>query len=271
MALKGNLRDFSLIQLLNLVNLAHKSGVLVIEGQSDEAKIYFKDGKLSYANLGREENNLIAVLQRYQKISEAQQQVLLEKSTQMNDKELGLLLVNAQYLNQKDIIDTLKGYFVDLIRRLFNWQEGYFYFDPEQNLPENLIPVKLDLESVIVEGTHQVKEWETLQEEIPSLEMSLKFPDRPGANIRNVNLSVDEWRVVSYVNPRNTMHQISQTIKIDDLKMRKIVFSLLQAGLVEIIRPGGMPALPRDKMFPTKNPVEQKSMLNRLITRIRAI
>jgi hypothetical protein len=189
----------------------------------------------------------------------------------MNDKELGLLLVNAQYLNQKDIIDTLKGYFVDVIRRLFNWQEGYFYFDPEQNLPENFIPVKLDLESLIVEGTHQVKEWETLQEEIPSLEMSLKFTDRPGANIRNVNLSVDEWRVVSYVNPRNTMHQISQTIKIDDLKMRKIVFSLLQAGLVEIIRPGGMPALPRDKMFPTKNPVEQKSMLNRLITRIRAI
>jgi len=45
MALKGNLRDFSLIQLLNLVNLAHKSGVLVIEGQSDEVKIYFKDGR----------------------------------------------------------------------------------------------------------------------------------------------------------------------------------------------------------------------------------
>jgi hypothetical protein len=271
MALKGNLRDFSLIQLLNLVNLAHKSGVMVIEGQSDEAKIYFKEGKLSYARLGREENNLLAVLQRYQKITDAQQQILKEKSDQMNDKELGLMLVNAQYLCQRDIIDTLKGYFVDVIRRLFGWQEGYFYFDPDQTIPDNFIPVKLELESMIVEGTRQMKEWEMLQEEIPSLEMSLKFTERPGANIRKVNLSVDEWRVVSYVNPRNTMHQISDTIKVDDLKMRKIVFSLLQAGLVELVRPGGVPPLPRDKMFPTKNPVEQKSLLNKLITRIRAI
>jgi len=89
----------------------------------------------------------------------------------------------------------------------------------------------------------------------------LEIHRTPWGEYPQVNLSVDEWRVVSYVNPRNTMHQISQTIHIDDLKMRKIVFSLLQAGLVEIIRPGGMPVLPREKMFPTKNPVEQKSML----------
>ena len=112
---------------------------------------------------------------------------------------------------------------------------------------------------------------EQLQEEIPTLEMSLKFADRPGANIRKVNLSVDEWKVVSYVNPKNTMRQISQVTKMDDFQIRKVVYSLLQAGLVEIIRPGGIPILPRDKMFPTKNPDEQKSMLNRLITRIRAI
>ena len=271
MALRGNLRDFSLIQLLNLINLAHKSGVLILEGQSDEAKVFFKDGKLSYARLSREENSLVFVLQRYQKINEEQFKILTEKSKQMNDKELGLLLVNAQYMQQGDIIDCLKGYFVDIIRRLFNWQDGYFSFDPEQGLAENFIPVRLELESLIVEGTHQLKEWESLQEEIPSLEMSLKFTERPGANIRKVNLSVDEWKVVSYVNPRNTMRQIAQATKMDDLKIRKIVYSLLQAGLVEIIRPGGMPVLPRDKMFPTKNPVEQKSMLNRLITRIRAI
>ena len=35
MALKGNLRDFSTTQLLNLINLARKTGTLTIEGSSD--------------------------------------------------------------------------------------------------------------------------------------------------------------------------------------------------------------------------------------------
>ena len=58
MALKGNLRDFSLTQLLNLVNLARKSGILIIEGQSGESKLFFKQGKLAYAQYGREDNTL---------------------------------------------------------------------------------------------------------------------------------------------------------------------------------------------------------------------
>ena len=47
MALQGNLRDFSITQLLNLINLACKTGMLVIEGPVEVAQITFRDGKLS--------------------------------------------------------------------------------------------------------------------------------------------------------------------------------------------------------------------------------
>ena len=56
-----------------------------------------------------------------------------------------------------------------------------------------------------MEGSRRMKEWEQLQEEIPNLDMALDFVDRPDANIRDVNLSVEEWRVVSYINPKNTI------------------------------------------------------------------
>ena len=61
MALKGNLRDFSITQLLNLVNVAQKTGTLVIEGPSDKAWVSFRDGKLAYAQIGQEDGNLAAV------------------------------------------------------------------------------------------------------------------------------------------------------------------------------------------------------------------
>jgi len=122
-----------------------------------------------------------------------------------------------------------------------------------------------------IEGSRQKREWEHLQEEIPSLEMALKFAERPGANVKKVNLNMAEWKVVSFVNPKNTMRQISQATKMSDLEIRRAVFSLLQAGLVEIVRPGGAPVIEREKMFPTADPGEQRNMLNKLITRIRTI
>jgi hypothetical protein len=101
--------------------------------------------------------------------------------------------------------------------------------------------------------------------------MALKFTERPGTDLKNINLSIEEWRVVSYVNPRNTMNQISRTVKMNDLEIRRVVYGLLQAGLVEIIRPGGGPAKTPTKSFPTQNKDEQKSLVNRLISRIRSI
>jgi len=271
MALKGNLRDFSITQLLNLINLAHKTGMLVIEGSGEAARVHFRDGKLAYAQFAAEDNGLAAILQRSGKISASQHQILKDRAGHMTDKELGLMLVNAGYLSQNDIIESLQHYFIQVIRRLFTWADGFFNFDGEAPIPENRIPVRVDLENLIIEGARQVKEWEQLQEEIPSLDMALKFTDRPGANIRSVNLSQDEWRIVSYVNPKNTLRQIAHAARLNDLEIRRVVYGLLQAGLVELVRPGGAPLPPSGRMFPTSDRGEQRSLVNKLISRIRSL
>lgn len=272
MALKGNLRDFTITQLLNLVNLAQKTGTLIIEGPGDVVRVAFRDGKLSFAQYGSEDISLASILKRSNKISQGQFRILKERAVQMTDKELGLLLINAGYLSQDDILTSLRRYSMDVVRRLFTWVEGFFRFEPALAFPGNgKITVKVDLENLIIEGARQLREWEQLHEEIPSLEMALKFTDRPGKDIKNINLSIEEWRVVSYVNPRNTINQIARTVKMNDLEIRRVVYALLQAGLVEVIRPGGAPAVAPSRSFPTQNKEEQKSMLNRLISRIRSI
>ena len=52
MALRGNLRDFTITQLLNLINLAGKTGTLVIDGPADQAQVAFQSGKLAFARIG---------------------------------------------------------------------------------------------------------------------------------------------------------------------------------------------------------------------------
>jgi len=272
MALRGNLRDFSVTQLLNLINLAKKNGTLIVEGPNDKAHVSFRDGKLAYAQIGQEDNRLATVLYKANKLSQGQYRAI-QTRTQVSDKELGLLLINAGYITQEDILGNLQVYFTDVIRRLFTWVEGFFRFENDLMPPEDRINVRLDLENLIIEGSRQLREWEQLQDEIPSLDMALKFTARPGSNIRNVNLSVEEWRVVSFINPKNSIKQIAIAAKLNDLEIRRIVYGLIQAGLVELVRPecARAPVLESARPAQPVNVDEQKSLVNRLITRIRTM
>lgn len=275
MALKGNLRDFSITQLLNLINLARKTGMLRIRGNDAEAMLYFREGRLAFAALSHEPNDLASILYREKKLSASQYKAIRARAGKTTDKSLGLLLVNAGYLSQEEILQSVQAAYVDVVKRLFAWAEGLFEFDSKAPPPPGKILTRISLENLIIEGARRLREWEQLQNEIPNLDMALKFTDRPNTNLRNLNLSVEEWRVVSFINPKNTIRQIARATKMNDLEIRRVVYGLLQAGLVELVRPEQetppAPPKPIRTALEGKTVEEQRSLVNRLISRIRGI
>jgi hypothetical protein len=188
-------------------------------------------------------------------------------------------------VTQSDIIQSVRQHVLDIVFRLFTWVEGLFRFEANRLPPTDRITIPIDLESVIMEGSRRLKEWERLQEELPDLDISLRFTDRPDARLRNINLTVEEWRVVSFINPRNTVRQIAQANNLSEFQIRRIVYGMLQAGLVQIVpsaKPAplpvavmpaaamaGRPAEPPKPVPP--QPTVKRSVVVRLINRIRGL
>jgi hypothetical protein len=276
MALKGNLRDFSTTQILNLVNLARKTGLLIIQGQAGTARLYFREGKLIHANIGSADGHLADMLLKAGKLSPEQAQTIQAQAEMRSDKQLGLALMNAKYVTQDDIVQSVKDYMLDIVYTLFNWAEGEFQFDQNTLPSDDRIAVPINLENVILEGSRRIQESELLQSELPDLSsVALRFTDNPDTRLRNVNLSVEEWRVISFINPRNTVKQIAQSNGMDDFQIRKIVYGMLQAGLVELTRPEGV-AMPTSatgvkRRGVEKPPAVKRSVVERLINRIKRI
>jgi hypothetical protein len=273
MALKGNLRDFTITQLLNLINLAKKTGTLQIVGLDRSAELYFSGGNLTYASTSTEENNLSTMLLYARAINARQYRLIKSRTADKTDKALGLMLINAGYLNQEKVFSSLRKYYRSVIQRLYEWQEGHFEFTTIVDIPPGKITINLSLENIIIEGTRQLQEFERLNEELPNLDISMHFVKRPNVDIRTLNLSAEEWRVVSYINPKNTIQQIGKVLKMSDNKIRRVVYGLLQAGLIALIRPEDkISMLPGIKeAIPGKSKEEQMSLINRLLKRIRSI
>lgn len=276
MALKGNLRDFSTTQLLNLVHLARKTGLLMIERQNGAARLYFREGKLIHANIGNVNGHLADMLLKAGKLSDEQAQTIQTRADMRSDKQLGLALMNAGYVTQDDIVQSVKEYMLEIVYTLFGWNEGEFQFDQDMLPSDDRIAVPINLENVIMEGSRRIEESEQLQDELPDLNsVALRFTENPDTRLRDVNLSVQEWRVISFINPRSTIKQIAQSNGMDDFQIRKIVYGMLQAGLVELARPEGMPVRRAPaggrRRGVEKPPAVKRSVVERLISRITRI
>jgi hypothetical protein len=274
MALKGDLEHFSTTQLFNLINLARKTGTLFIAPEdSDEAQISFREGKLIHAQVGEQNGHLAHVLHKAGKLSDEQARIIRERAGATSDKQLGLLLINANYVSQNDIVQSIQQYTLDLVYSILLWDKGGFRFEDNVMPPSDRITVPINLENVIIEHTRNLRELEHLQDELPNLDFALKFPkDRPSASLRNINLSVEEWKVVSFINPKNSIRQIARANSMTDMQIRRIVYGLLQAGLVELVRPptAAQPQKSTGRRR-AQQPQIKKTVVNKLIDRIRSL
>lgn len=293
MPLKGELRDFSTTQLLNLINLAGKTGTLTIfqakkTGEMEEvngkkrerieigperALVSFRSGKMVFASMNGQDGNLVSVLNKAGKLTDEQARIIRERAKNTSDKALAMLLINANYVSQGDVVSSIQQHMLDVVYILMTWNLEPFRFEDNTVPGNDRIQVPLDLENVIIEGSRRIKEIEELNQHLPNLDMALKFPENPKEKFKGIHLSVEEWRVVSFVNPKNSIRQIAKANNMSEVDIRRIVYGLEQAGLVELVKPPGMEqaaANTQRRRMPQKSPV-QKVVVNRLIDKIRSI
>ena len=149
-------------------------------------------------------------------------------------------LIHNGYVSRDDVVQSATHYIQEIVYRLFGWREGQFHFQPDKQPQASRITVPIDLANIIIEGSRRVQESERLEEELPDLQISLRFTDTPDAKLKNIHLSEQEWKVISYVRPTNSLRRIAKATGMTDTQIRKIAYGLLQAGIVELVgRPRG--------------------------------
>jgi len=276
MALKGDLKDFSLVQLLSLIQLSRKTGRLTIESSGRRAHLYCEEGRLILVEVGEEPVSLSSLLIRSGKLTAEQEQMAHTGLSIRSDKALALRLIDLAFLTQDDIVQVVKAHALEMVYPLFGWRQGSFHFEPGARPPEDQITVAINLDGVVVEGTRRLKESERLQDLIPNLDVTVRFTAQTDSKMRNISLTVDEWKVIPFINPRNTLRKIASYAGLGENELRRIVQRLMTAGLLELVMAEAPPpppvtappVMPRAPAMPAN---VQRGLVLRLIDRIRRI
>jgi predicted transcriptional regulator len=155
--------------------------------------------------------------------------------------------------------------------------EGPFRFDDGVTPDKDNILVPIDLENVIIEGARRIREAGELNMVVEDLNSALRFPEDAKKKFTGVHLSVDEWKVVSYVNPKNTVAQIMKQLNMSEIEIKRVVYALNQAGLVEIVKPqagsaaAANPSRSRAAARRSRQAPVQKKVVNKLIEKLKSM
>ena len=292
--LKGTLQDLHTTQLLHLINLAKKTGTLhVYEGVptgrdiimgdgetkrpevtpgKERARVAFREGKLIHASTVEQDGHLASVLHKSGKLNDEQHRVIRTRAANASDKALALLLINANYVTQIDIVQSVQRHTLGIIYDLATWNKEPFIFEEGEQPPSDRITVPVDLENVIIEVTRRIRAEEELINALPNLDFALKLPsERPSEKFKDIQLSVEEWRVVSFINPKNSIRQIAKACNMTDNEIRRVVYGLMNAGLVELVKPINPQPVGRPGVKPPRPGVTppDRSVMDKLINRIK--
>jgi hypothetical protein len=133
MSLVGNLEDLGLGEILQIVSLSRRSGVLSLESRGRQARIIFKNGQVIRATSTTFQQSLGEVLIRKGMIDLS----LLRRALQLQADEghrqlLGCLLIDRFGVSDETVEAVVREQIENVVYSLFLWAEGVFEFDLQE-------------------------------------------------------------------------------------------------------------------------------------------
>lgn len=288
MALKGHLRDFSPFDILELIHIKRKTGILFItsseDGPEETITLGFVDGGLVLAEstAKRLEVQLGKVLVKSGRLSKEALEAGLAIQKESLER-LGLVLCREKFCSDQDISDAIHIQMKRIVFTLLRWEIGSFVFELQDSLEhfhEFVTPIMIN--RLLMEGAVIIDEWPRIKKVIPSLDMvfrrlpiskkidisadteTIEFEgdseatsgksDRKGI----IKLNETEGAVYHSINGHTSVREVLNQSIYSEFACCKVFSELIQKGLIEEVSEA-LSSKSQEKHAEGENPVSTQS------------
>jgi ActR/RegA family two-component response regulator len=168
MSLIGNLEDLSLPDILQIISLSKKSGILIIQRGEEEGKIYIRQGKVILSVGLKNRRNIGNILIEKGLVTPEQLAAAVAEQKSGDMKQLlGAVLVQMSLITPADLEKVVHEQIEESVYYFLTWKDGTFKFDlkdVDERLevavdPQFLISHRgIDTQWLVMEGTRLIDE-----------------------------------------------------------------------------------------------------------------
>ncbi len=148
-------------------------------------------------------------------------------------KKLGTILVEISALDPEDLIPAITNQAKLMLFDLFNWTAGTYEMSIGDVDESEFVPLNLSSDEVIAQGMRRLRCWSRVFAGIQSLEtVFVRVPEVETWHLK-VELEEDEQTVLSRVNGRLTVEQVSDLSFGTSFETCRTLWMLLVLGLIQ--------------------------------------
>jgi hypothetical protein len=241
--LEGDLGHFVVPDILSLLHMGIRTGVLVLERDAEETKLFVREGRPVFAVTTRADLRLGALLIRTGRITDDVLTRTLNR--QQSGLRLGEVLLAEGILTAQELASFLKVQVSEVIFSTFSWHVGRFVFYDEVEPPAAVVTLEMDLQNLIMEGARRMDERDRLTELFPDRNVAVEVMANPERVKASVTLTPEEWQVFFLVDGRRTISEICRSVSNpDELSTLRVLHRLMVAKFIALLSAQGEQAPP---------------------------
>ncbi len=173
MALEGTLRDFSFADILQLISLQRKTGVLTLKDAGNVVTISFLEGSIvGSSSLNQHpEDRIGLILLKRGEVTAVELEAALKRQEETLLR-LGRILIDHGMIDGESVRRALSQQILQIVYRVFRWGDGEYHFSQETDIDYDrdlMHPMAAD--SIIMEGARMTDEWPFIDQRIPDREV----------------------------------------------------------------------------------------------------
>ena len=251
MAFKGTLKEFKVPDILQLISLQKKTGILTFTSPEGFITLIFDQGLILGVDSfpKKLEMRVGNVLVKQDFISEEMLQRALTIQKRTNQK-IGEILVGMGLIGEDTISDSLKTQAVEVVLSLFKWKKGEYNFKIMEHLDRSMKMIEpIQTDNIIMEGVQMLDEWPLIKKLIPDetiifepvpvqtkyIEILDDYEEEPTSYDKNkIYLNDTEADLLKYINGKHSVIDLVEMGIFTEYKVYKSLFNLLNKSIIKV-------------------------------------
>jgi hypothetical protein len=169
------------------------------------------------------------------------------------------------FLAKEDLVFLIENEIKDTVYRVLSEKRGKCEFINDFDLDDEDVIAQLNVETVILDGVRQVDEWDEVRKVLGDFDSVYAISVDPEFDFGK--FSVNEWKVITLIDGKRSINEITTVAKLDKLKVCKTLSLLLKSGIIRLIE-----ISPEKEKTPTTDFVKPKtSIMQKILDKIRSI
>ncbi len=248
MAFKGTLREFKVPDILQLISLQKKTGILTFTSSDGFITLIFENGLIIGVDAfpKKLETRVGHVLVKQDLVSEEmlQRALVIQKRT---NQKIGEILLSMGLIGKETIAEALKNQAIEVILSLFKWKKGEYNFKIMNSLDDSLRTIDpIATDNLIMEGVQMLDEWPFIKELIPddklifepipieTKNIEITLEDREEIQSEDkISISETEANILKYINGVNSVKDLVEKGVFTEYKVYKSLYNLIKKQIIK--------------------------------------